>query len=283
MELSFMNNYIKDKVVIITGAGSGFGRLLAQKVAKMGGKTVICARTKENIGETVALIKAEGGEASGMAGDVSKYADNEALVELAVKTYGRLDVFVANAGIMPNAPWSTHRTSLPTWEKCIDTNLKGCMYAISASYDQMIEQGQGHFVAMSSIFGNYPVVTSGVYQSTKIGIRFLASTLNKESRGKIKASIVNPTGVPTTNLNSTVLDTSALVGICGHNLEEYMDYKARLADGSITPEELSNKSIRNWLLTSEDITEGVIYVINQPWGVNVSEITLRAPNEPYIL
>lgn len=278
-----MENYLNGKVVIVTGAGSGFGRLIAQKVAKMGGKVVANARTESCINETAELVRAEGGEITVMRGDASKYEDVKALVDLAVEQYGALDVFIANAGVMPLAPWSLHETALPAWEGCIDTNLKGTAYAISACYDQMIKQGHGHFVSISSIFGNYPVVSAGVYQATKIGIRYMVNSLRQEARGKIKVSVVNPTGCPTTNLNSTVLDASGLEGICAQFLDEYVDFKERRDNGKLAPEESDPNSVRNWLITPEEVTDSIIYVINQPLGINIGEITVRATNEPYIL
>lgn len=96
-------NYVEGKVIIITGASSGFGKLTAKRAAEMGGKIVLAARSEEKLKETVAEIKAAGGEASYIVTDVAKKDDVFAMAKFAVDTYGRIDVLVNNAGTMPLA------------------------------------------------------------------------------------------------------------------------------------------------------------------------------------
>lgn len=145
-------NYVEGKVIIITGASSGFGKLTAKRAAEMGGKIVLAARSEEKLKETVAEIKAAGGEASYIVTDVAKKDDVFAMAKFAVDTYGRIDVLVNNAGTMPLAFFSEHEQALDKWEQCIDISIKGTIFGISAVYDQMIKQGQGQVINVSSIF-----------------------------------------------------------------------------------------------------------------------------------
>lgn len=144
-------NYVEGKVIIITGASSGFGKLTAKRAAEMGGKIVLAARSEEKLKETVAEIKAAGGEASYIVTDVAKKDDVFAMAKFAVDTYGRIDVLVNNAGTMPLAFFSEHEQALDKWEQCIDISIKGTIFGISAVYDQMIKQGQGQVINVSSI------------------------------------------------------------------------------------------------------------------------------------
>ena len=130
-------NYVEGKVIIITGASSGFGKLTAKRAAEMGGKIVLAARSEEKLKETVAEIKAAGGEASYIVTDVAKKDDVFAMAKFAVDTYGRIDVLVNNAGTMPLAFFSEHEQALDKWEQCIDISIKGTIFGISAVYDQI--------------------------------------------------------------------------------------------------------------------------------------------------
>ena len=141
-------NYVEGKVIIITGASSGFGKLTAKRAAEMGGKIVLAARSEEKLKETVAEIKAAGGEASYIVTDVAKKDDVFAMAKFAVDTYGRIDVLVNNAGTMPLAFFSEHEQALDKWEQCIDISIKGTIFGISAVYDQMIKQGQGQVILL---------------------------------------------------------------------------------------------------------------------------------------
>lgn len=185
-------NYVEGKVIIITGASSGFGKLTAKRAAEMGGKIVLAARSEEKLKETVAEIKAAGGEASYIVTDVAKKDDVFAMAKFAVDTYGRIDVLVNNAGTMPLAFFSEHEQALDKWEQCIDISIKGTIFGISAVYDQMIKQGQGQVINVSSIYANFPVAGAGVYQVAKMGVQYLAESLRSECQGKSRSRPLSP-------------------------------------------------------------------------------------------
>ena len=275
-----MTNYVEGKVIIVTGAGSGFGKLISEKASAMGAK-VVCSDVNEESVKTVADGLTEKGlDAASVKSDVTIKKEVEAMVSLAIKKYGRVDVLVNNAGIMPLAFFSDHKEAWKAWDKCIDINLRGVVYGMSAVYDQMVKQGQGHIINISSIYGNNPVVGAGVYQATKVACRYVADTLRQEAKGKIKVSVVRPTGVPGTGLGETVVNPEALIGLLGQNAGEYGEL---MSDISNHPDMTNKEKITYYALDPETLAESVIYVINQPWGVNIGDITVRASAEPFIL
>lgn len=274
-----MNNYVEGKVVVVTGSGFGFGRIVCQKVARMGGFPVVSDIDEARMKETVRLIQEEGYKAVGTVCDVRNLEDCKNLVKLAVDTYGKVDVFVNNAGIMPSANWSEHEIALAAWDRSIDINLRGTMYGTIAVYDQMIAQGYGHVVCISSIAGNAGYVGGGVYSATKIGVRYLARSLRREAHGKIKVSIVNPTGVPDTDLLSTVVSDESDMQIYGTNREEFLRIDEEMRKGTADPAYSDRNSIKYMNLDADSLTDNIIYCINQPWGVLIDEITVRTSND----
>jgi len=153
-----MTNHVEGKVILITGAAGGFGRLVAQKTAALGARVVVSDVDPKGIEETVVSIGEAGGEAEGCLADVTDRAAMKGLAARAVERFGAIDVIVNNAGVMPLAFFSDHAAAAEAWDRCIDINLKGVLHGISAVYDQMIGQRRGHVVNVSSIYGNYPVV-----------------------------------------------------------------------------------------------------------------------------
>ena len=99
---------------------------------------------------------------------------------------------VNNAGVMPLAFYADHADAGAAWERCIDINIKGVLNGIVAVYDQMIAQGRGHIVNLSSIYGNFPVAGAGVYGASKAAVNFLSEALRVEAQGRIKVTVVKP-------------------------------------------------------------------------------------------
>ena len=157
----------------------------------------------------------------------------QSLIKLALDTFGRVDVLINNAGVMPLAFFRDHEAAHDAWDRCIDINFKGVLNGVAAAHDAMIAQGRGHVINVSSIYGNYPVVGSAVYGATKAAVTFLSESLRQESLGKIKVTTVKPTGVPGTALGTGVVNPEAIVGILGANAPGYMGKFAAAAEGKL--------------------------------------------------
>ena len=273
-------NYVEGKVIIITGASSGFGKLTAKRAAEMGGKIVLAARSEEKLKETVAEIKAAGGEASYIVTDVAKKDDVFAMAKFAVDTYGRIDVLVNNAGTMPLAFFSEHEQALDKWEQCIDISIKGTIFGISAVYDQMIKQGQGQVINVSSIYANFPVAGAGVYQVAKMGVQYLAESLRSECQGKIKVTTIKPTGFMKTNLSSSVVDQMAMMPAVAGPLEILSNW---VEEAPLRPDFHDINSMTYNDPDPQVLADNIIYAINQPWGVSIGDLTVRASGESYVI
>lgn len=273
-------NYVEGKVIIITGASSGFGKLTAKRAAEMGGKIVLAARSEEKLKETVAEIKAAGGEASYIVTDVAKKDDVFAMAKFAVDTYGRIDVLVNNAGTMPLAFFSEHEQALDKWEQCIDISIKGTIFGISAVYDQMIKQGQGQVINISSIYANFPVAGAGVYQVAKMGVQYLAESLRSECQGKIKVTTIKPTGFMKTNLASSVIDQMAILPSVAGPLELMTNW---IEEAPLRPDFHDINSMTYNDPDPQVLADNIIYAINQPWGVSIGDLTVRASGESFVI
>lgn len=278
-----MANHLAGKVIIVTGAASGFGRLVSEKAAARNA-LVVCADVNEaELMITAEDILASGGSVEQLVTDVTKLDQMKALVQRAVDRFGRVDVLVNNAGVMPLAFFADHDEAAPAWERCIDINIKGVMNGIIAVHDQMLAQGRGHIVNLSSIYGNYPVVGAGVYGATKAAVNFLSESLRVESQGKIKVTIVKPTGVPATNLGTGVVNQGAIVGILGQNAPAYLQMMQAHVAGELPVEHSDPEHIEYYALAPEFLADQIIYAIDQPWGVAIGDITVRASGDGYIL
>ena len=273
-------NYVEGKVIIITGASSGFGKLTAKRAAEMGGKIVLAARSEEKLKETVAEIKAAGGEASYIVTDVAKKDDVFAMAKFAVDTYGRIDVLVNNAGTMPLAFFSEHEQALDKWEQCIDISIKGTIFGISAVYDQMIKQGQGQVINVSSIYANFPVAGAGVYQVAKMGVQYLAESLRSECQGKIKVTTIKPTGFMKTNLSSSVVDQMAMMPAVAGPLEILSNW---VEEAPLRPDFHDINSMTYNDPDPQVLADNIISAINQPWGVSIGDLTVRASGESFVI
>lgn len=273
-------NYVEGKVIIITGASSGFGKLTAKRAAEMGGKIVLAARSEEKLKETVAEIKAAGGEASYIVTDVAKKDDVFAMAKFAVDTYGRIDVLVNNAGTMPLAFFSEHEQALDKWEQCIDISIKGTIFGISTVYDQMIKQGQGQVINVSSIYANFPVAGAGVYQVAKMGVQYLAESLRSECQGKIKVTTIKPTGFMKTNLSSSVVDQMAMMPAVAGPLEILSNW---VEEAPLRPDFHDINSMTYNDPDPQVLADNIIYAINQPWGVSIGDLTVRASGESFVI
>jgi NADP-dependent 3-hydroxy acid dehydrogenase YdfG len=278
-----MTDHVSGKSIVITGAGRGFGRLVALKAAARGAMVTLgdidLAAAEAAAGE----VRAAGGQAQAVAVDVRQLAEVKALVARAVDAFGRIDVMINNAGIMPLAFISDHEAAHAAWERCIDINIKGTLNGMVAAHDPMIEQGRGHVINLSSIYGNFPVIGAAVYGASKTAVNFLSESFRVETRGKIKVTIVKPTGVPATGLSASVINPAASVGILGQNTPDFMAMVEGMQAGTFPAERLDPANIDYASLAPEHIADAVIHAIDQPWGVSIGDITVRAAGDHFIL
>ena len=278
-----MTNHIAGKSIVITGAGGGFGRLVAQKAAALGARITCADIDLAAAAATVAAVSSAGGTAIAVQTDVRDLAAMKALVAQAIAVHGGIDVMINNAGIMPLAFFSDHEAAYPAWERCIDINIKGVLNGMVAAYDPMMAAGRGQIVNLSSIYGNFPVIGAAVYGASKAAVNFLSESLRVESRGKIKVTTIKPTGVPTTGLSGTVINPAAGIGIVAHNMPDFMDMVGQMGAGTFPAERLSPDAMDYASLAPEHIADAIIHVINQPLGVSISEMTVRAAGDHFVL
>ena len=277
-----MSAHLTGKVIVVTGAAGGFGKLIAERCAAGGASVVGVDVDADHLTEVFDGIRAAGFAGSGRVADVADMEQMKAVVDHAVASFGAVDVIVNNAGVMPLAYFADHEQAWQKWHRAIDINIKGVLNGIAAVYDQMIEQGRGHVVNISSIYGNAGIEGAGVYSATKAAVTALSDSLRIEAKGKIKVTTVKPTGVFGTNLGSWIVNAEAIMGVVGRRGERYAQTVGALLNGALPDEQADIDSVRYWLINPADMAAAVVHVIDQPWGISISDITVRASGEDYV-
>jgi len=190
------------KVVGITGASSGIGEATARHLASHGASVVLGARRTDRLDSLVAEIQADGGQAAATRVDVTDPGDLKALVDVALERFGRLDVFVGNAGIAKLGPVA--ELDVESWAAMIDVNLKGILHGVAAALPVFREQGSGHFVTVVSTAGLRIVPTQAVYAGTKNAVRTLLEGLRQENTdGTLRTTSISPGYVLTELIGDT--------------------------------------------------------------------------------
>jgi NADP-dependent 3-hydroxy acid dehydrogenase YdfG len=243
-----MSSNIEGKVVVITGASSGIGESTARYLAKLGATVVLGARRKDRLDAIVKDIQAGGGKALAVLVDATKRAEVEALAQKAIATYGKIDVLVNNAGVMPIAPLSLLKVD--EWDRMIDLNIKGVLYGIAAVLPQMQKQKSGHIINIASVFGIKVFAPGGtVYCATKAAIRTLTEGLRVEVHGDgIRTTIISPGAI-----DSELKESSS-------------DEASAKAVGEL---------YKKLAIPAESIARAIGYAIDQPAGVDTNEIVIR--------
>lgn len=196
----------ESKVIVIAGASSGIGEASAKLLAKNGNKLVLGARREGNLKEIVNQIQSNNGEAVYQVTDVTNNQQVESLVKLAITTFGRIDVMINSAGIMPHSLLKDKR--IQDWDRMIDINIKGTLYGVGAVLPYMNEQKFGQIINISSVAGHYAHAGGAVYSATKWAVRAISESLREEvaqSGSNIRVTIVSP-GAINTELLSSVTD-----------------------------------------------------------------------------
>lgn len=236
---------LQGKVIAITGASSGIGQATAELLAAAGAKVVLGARRRDRLAAVADAIVADGGEAAWQVVDVVSRADNAALVALAESRFGRLDAFVANAGVMLLAPIET--ANADEWDRMWDVNLRGLVNGVAAALPALRRAGKGHVVTIASIAGLKAMPVCAVYCATKFGVRAFSESLRQEVGADIRVTIVNP-GAIDTELPSHVTDKAVIRSL---------------------------SSALSVALPPSAIAAAIAYALGQPPEVDVNEITVR--------
>lgn len=238
--------FIANKVVVITGASSGIGESAARKLAAAGAKVMLGARRTEKL---EALSKELGASCKWRKTDVTQKAEVEMLIEATIKAFGRVDVLVNNAGIMPLSFFSSDRVD--EWDRMIDVNIRGVLYGIHAVLNKMLAQGHGQIINIASVAGHRVMPTSGVYSGTKFAVMAISEGLRMETAGKIKVTTISP-GAVATELPLSIKDPAVA------------DVFSRLKLEPIEPSAIAN---------------AIAYAINQPDDVAINEIVVRPTSQ----
>jgi NADP-dependent 3-hydroxy acid dehydrogenase YdfG len=233
-----------DKVVLITGASSGIGEGIARTLGQAGAKLFLGARRIERLEAIVTEIREAGGKAEAHALDVTDRLSMQAFADSALGRWGRIDVLVNNAGVMPLSPLSAGKHD--EWERMIDVNIKGVLWGIGAVLPTMERQNEGQIVNIGSIGALSVVPTAAVYCATKFAVRAISDGLRQESSA-IRVTCVNP-GVVESELAASIT---------------HDETKAAIA------------KYRSIALQPADIARAVLQVIEAPPGVDTTEITIR--------
>jgi NADP-dependent 3-hydroxy acid dehydrogenase YdfG len=242
-----MSNNIEGKVVVITGASSGLGEATARLLCAQGATVVLGARRVERLQSLADELTGGGGKALAVATDVTDHEQVKRLVEAAVETYGRIDVMLNNAGLMPHSP--LERLKIDDWDQMIDVNIKGVLYGIAAALPFMKEQKSGHIINVSSVAGHKIRPTGVVYAATKHAVRVISEGLRMEVKPyNIRTTVISPGAVAT----------------------ELVD---RITEPDIR--ESVRQMTVEMALPAETFARMVAFAMSQPEDVDVNEILFR--------
>ena len=243
---------MENNVVIITGASSGIGQATAKALAKKGFKLMLAARREERLQQLKSEIEELGAEVSYKVTDVTSRSDMEALAQVTIDTYGKIDILINNAGVMPLS--FMNKLKVEEWDLMIDVNIKGVLYGINAVYKHMEERNEGHIINISSVAGHEIMPSSAVYSATKYAVRVITEGLRKEMRPdqNIRTTIISP-GAVATELTNTISDQDVLTMFSQQNGLQ--------------------------LMSGDDIARAIVYAIEQPTSVSINEIIVRPTSQ----
>ena len=238
---------IEGQVIAITGASSGIGKAAALELARRGARLVLGARHEEALVQVAERIRLAGGEAVYRRTDVSKREDLLELVRLAQDSFGRLDALFSNAGAMPIGPFD--ELAVEDWETMVDVNIKGVLYGIAAALPVFRQQGSGHFIHTASTAARKTVPNQVVYSATKAAVLALSDGLRQELAGQIRVSTILP----------GFTDTAFSEHVKNPELKSQMQ-----------------KAGEKFAMSPEAVANAIVYILEQPEGVNIGEVTLRS-------
>jgi NADP-dependent 3-hydroxy acid dehydrogenase YdfG len=240
-----MTQEIEGKVILITGGSTGIGAESARLLAKRGAKVAIAARRKDKLDEVVAEIEAQGGIARAYVLNVTDKAQVEAVVAAIVTDFGRLDVLVNNAGLMPIRPMAEVNTD--EWDAMIDINLKGTLYGIAAVLPRFLAQESGHIINLSSVAGIKVFAPGGtVYSGTKFAVSAITEGLRQEVGDKVRVTSIEPGAV----------DSDLKFSTSGTATETVLDFYKQA-------------------IPAASVARAIAFAIEQPADVDINAIVIR--------
>jgi NADP-dependent 3-hydroxy acid dehydrogenase YdfG len=248
-----MTEGIQGKVVVITGASSGLGEATARLLSAGGAAVALGARRADRLKALASEISDNGGKALAVATDVTSRDQVKALVEQVVARFGRIDVMINNAGLMPQAP--LERLKVDEWDRMIDVNIKGVLYGIAAALPHMQRQKAGHFINVSSVAGHRIGPGFAVYAATKHAVRALSEGLRQEVKPyNIRTTVISP-GAVATELPGGISDTETA--------ERVRTFYSQVA------------------VPADSFARVVAFAMSQPENVDINEILYRPTRQEF--
>lgn len=248
------SSHLTGTVAVVTGASSGIGRAVARVLAGEGAAVVLAARRRKRLEADVRELQGGGSRALAVPTDVTRLGDMQALVATALESFGRIDIFVNNAGIMPLSPLTEARVE--DWTRMVDVNVNGVLHGIGAVLPHMLERGCGHIVNVGSIAGRRPFPGGTVYAATKFAVRCLSWGLHLELGAEH--------GIRTTDIQPGYVDTELI--------DTLPDPAARDA--------WAQRWADKRALQADDVARAVLHAVTAPPHVAVSEVLIRPLDQP---
>jgi len=267
---------LSGRTAVVTGASSGIGRAIAERLGSAGAHVVLSGRTEPAMKESIDRIAASGGSAQAVAADVRDPAAVRALVDTAVEATGRLDIMVNNAGVSYPDPILT--ADPEGWRTMFETNLLALLVGSQAAVGAMRACGAtGHIVNISSVAALRP--ESGVYGATKHAVNVISNTLRQELlEDPIQVVTIMPGAIATNfarNFDPEIL--RGMVAMTGIDAE--VTKGERLPDDVI---DKAQEALHEVLASPDDVADAVLYAVTRPPRVHVAEIVVR-PNKDLTL
>ncbi|WP_311968863.1 SDR family oxidoreductase [Pseudomonas baltica] len=246
-----MSQGIEGKVVLITGGSTGIGAEVARLLAARGAKVAVAARRADKLDAVVAEITTQGGAAKAYTLDVTDKHQVEAVVAAVVADFGKLDVLINNAGLMPIRPMSEVNTD--EWDAMIDVNLKGTLYGIAAVLPRFLAQSSGHIINLSSVAGVKVFAPGGtVYSGTKFAVSAISEGLRQEVGDKVRVTSIAPGAVDSDLKHST----------SGTAKDTVLDFYKKA-------------------IPAASVARAIAFAIEQPDDVDVNEIVIRPTHQEF--